>query len=109
MESGEENAVFVDLNDPHAVWQLQELGEMANSCLSILYYGQRKLTFVEGSLYLQWVSSLTRLDLTYVENVLLFVCSEVVEYKLLKLETSHTVILPQRSVFCCVNLHALHL
>ena len=40
------------------------------------------------------VSSLTRLDLTKKENMLLLECSEAVESKLVKLETNHTVILP---------------
>ena len=42
----------------------------------------------------QLVSSETRLDLTKEENILFFVCSEAAESKLVKLETSHTVILP---------------
>ena len=40
------------------------------------------------------VSTLTRLDLTKKENMLLLVGSETVESKLAKLETSHAVILP---------------
>ena len=46
----------------------------------------------EGSLWL--VSSLIRLDLTNKETMLLFVCSEAVESKLVTLETSRAVILP---------------
>ena len=42
----------------------------------------------------QLVSSLTRLDLTKKGKVLFSTCSEAVESKLVKLETSHTVILP---------------
>ena len=40
--------------------------------------------------------SLKRLDLTKEENMLFFACSEATESKLVKLETSRTVILPQR-------------
>ena len=54
---------------------------------------QRTLT-IGGSKTVQLVSSLTGLDLTKKENMLLFVCSDAVESKLVKLETSHTVILP---------------
>ena len=47
------------------------------------------------------VSSLTTLDLTKRDNELLFVCSEAVESKPVKLETSHTVILSTMvSVLC---------
>ena len=42
------------------------------------------------------MQSLTRLDLTKQENMLLFVCSEAVESKLVKLETMHTVTLPPK-------------
>ena len=55
----------------------------------------RKLT-IEGMITVQLVSSLTRLDFTSKESMLLFVCSEAVDSKLVKLETSRTVILPQR-------------
>ena len=48
----------------------------------------------EYSLEGSQVSSLSRLDLTKEENMLFFVCSEAAESKLVKLETSHTVILP---------------
>ena len=44
------------------------------------------------------ISSLTRLDLTKQENKLLFVCTEAVESKLVKLETSCTVILPPTAI-----------
>ena len=54
---------------------------------------QRTLT-VGGSITVCLVSSLTRLDLTKYENMLLFVYSEAVESNLVKLETSCTVILP---------------
>ena len=37
---------------------------------------------------------LIRLDLTNKENMLFFVCREVFKSKLVKMETSHTVILP---------------
>ena len=40
------------------------------------------------------VSSSTRLDLTKKKNMLLLVFSAAVEYKLVKLETSHTALLP---------------
>ena len=39
------------------------------------------------------VSSLTRLELTHKENLLLFVCGEAAESKL---ETSHAILLPQQ-------------
>ena len=45
---------------------------------------------------MQLISSLTRLDLTKQENMLLSACSEAVESQLVKLETSGTVILPVR-------------
>ena len=48
---------------------------------------------VGGHITVQLVSSLLRLDLTKEENMLFFVCSEAVESKLVKLETSRTVIL----------------
>ena len=50
----------------------------------------------------QLVSSLTRLDLTKKEKLLLFfICSEAVESKLVNLETSRTVMLPLKmSVLC---------
>ena len=45
------------------------------------------------------ISILNILDLTIGENILLFVCSEAVEFNLLNLETSHPVILfPTASV-----------
>ena len=47
-----------------------------------------------GRITVQLVSSLLRLDLTKEENMLFFVCSEAVESKLVKLETSRTVIFP---------------
>ena len=50
------------------------------------------------------VSSLTRLDLTNKENLLFFVCSEATESKLVKLETSHTVILAPMVNDHCLNL-----
>ena len=52
---------------------------------------QRTLTIAER-ITVWLVNSLTRLDLTYKENVLFFVCIEVAESKFLNLETSHTVI-----------------
>ena len=54
---------------------------------------QKTLTVV-GSITVRLVSSLTRLDLPKYENMLLFGYSEAVESNLVKLETSHTVILP---------------
>ena len=59
---------------------------------SVRFY-QRRLP-VGVSVTVQLVSSLTRLELTKKENMLLFVCSEAVESILVKLETSRTVILP---------------
>ena len=47
----------------------------------------RKLT-IEGMITVQLVSSLTRLDFTSKESMLLFVCSEAVDSKLVKLETA---------------------
>ena len=58
----------------------------------MLWVGQRTLT-IGGRITVQLVSSLTRLDLTKKENMLLFVLSEAVQSELDKLETSHTVIL----------------
>ena len=49
---------------------------------------------VWGRITVQVVSSLTRLDLTSEAYVLLFVCSEAVESKLVKPVTSHRVLLP---------------
>ena len=47
------------------------------------------------------VSSLTGLDLTMQENMLLFLCTETTEHKPIKLEASYTVILPPMvSVLC---------
>ena len=63
----------------------------AHEGLQILH--QRTLTIV-GSVTVQLVSSLTRLDLTNKENILFFVCSEAAESKLVILGTSRTVILP---------------
>ena len=54
---------------------------------------QRTLT-VGGSITVCLASSLTRLDLINKQNMLLLVCSETVESKLLNLEASHTKILP---------------
>ena len=47
-----------------------------------------------GRMIVRLISSLTRLDLAKEENMLLFVRSESVEFNLVNLETSHTVILP---------------
>ena len=56
---------------------------------------------IGGRITVQLVSSLTRFDLTKGENMLLFVCSEAVVYKLVKLKTKHTVIPdPIVSVLC---------
>ena len=46
-----------------------------------------------GSTTVQLVSTLTRLDLSSKENMLLFVGGETVDSKLVKLETSRTAIL----------------
>ena len=54
---------------------------------------QRILT-VRGSIAVQLLSSLTRLDLPKKEIMLLFVCSVVVESKLVKPGTSRTAKLP---------------
>ena len=51
---------------------------------------QRTLT-VRGRITVRLVSSLTTLDLTNEENMLLFVCSEAVGSERVKLETSHAV------------------
>ena len=52
------------------------------------------------------VSSLTRQELTKKEQMLLFVCSEAIESKLVKLETGHryTDTSPQWWVFSCSGL-----
>ena len=50
----------------------------------------REQLLLGGSITVQLVSSLTRPN-----NMQLFVCSEAVESKLVKLETNRTVILPQ--------------
>ena len=52
----------------------------------------KRLT-VGGRITVQLVSDLTRLDMVN-EEKMFFVCSEAVESKLVKLETSRTVILP---------------
>ena len=59
---------------------------------------QRTLT-VGKRITVRLVFSLKRLDLTKEENMLFFACSEATESKLVKLETSRTVILPQRWLF----------
>ena len=63
----------------------------------------KKRTLTVGGSVTVWlvVSSLTRLDLTKAENMSLLLCSEAVESKLLKLETSRTAtLLPTVSVLC---------
>ena len=73
----------------------------------LCYYGssddrlyQRTLA-VGGRMTLWLVSSLSRLDLTKKEKMLLLVFSEANESKLVRLETSCTVILPPTvSVLC---------
>ena len=52
----------------------------------------------DGSITVKLVSSLTRFDLTKEENMMVFVCSEAVEPKLVQLETSCSVILPPPKV-----------
>ena len=52
----------------------------------------------DGSITVKLVSSLTRYDLTKEENMMVFVCSEAVEPKLVQLETSCSVILPPTKV-----------
>ena len=66
----------------------------ANECGAMRFHqvGQKRLT-IGGRITVWLVSSLTRLDLTKKENMLLFVLSEAVQSELDKLETSHTVIL----------------
>ena len=49
---------------------------------------------VDETINVWLVSSLKRQDMIKKENMFLFVCSEAVESKLVKLETSFTVILP---------------
>ena len=62
--------------------------------------GQTTLA-VGGRITVRLVSSLTSLDLTQEENMLLFVCSEADESNLVKLETSHGMILtPTTRVLC---------
>ena len=51
---------------------------------------------VGGSITVQLVSRFKRLDLTKQENMLFFVCNEAAESKLVKLETSCSVILSQQ-------------
>ena len=52
----------------------------------------------DGSITVKLVSSLTRFDLTKEENMMVFVCSEAVEPKLVQLETSCSVIRPPTKV-----------
>ena len=74
----------------------------ANECGAMRFHqvGQKRLT-IGGRITVWLVSSLTRLDLTKNENMLLFVCCEAIESKLVKLETSHTVILFPKLSFLC--------
>ena len=58
----------------------------------------------EGGITTQLVSSLTRLELTKEEKMLLLVGSKAVEPKLVKLETSYTVILPPTVSVLCRHL-----
>ena len=61
----------------------------------------------EGRITARLVYSLTRLDLTKGENMLLFVlCSEAVESNLVKLETSHKVRLSPTVEVLCARLTA---
>ena len=61
---------------------------------------QRTLT-IRKNITVCLVCRFTRLDLTKQENMLLFLCSEAVESKLVKLETSRTVsVSPTVSVLC---------
>ena len=66
------------------------------------YIGQRTLT-VGGRITVQMPSRLTRLALTKKENMMLFVSSEAVESKLIKLETSCIVILPPMVSVLCID------
>ena len=55
------------------------------------------------------LSSLKRLNLTKIDNMVLFVCSEAVKSKLVKLETGSTVIFPPTvSVHCMAILRCLN-
>ena len=69
--------------------------------------GQITVTYiwlnVGGRITVDLISSLTRLDLTTEENMLLFVCSEAVESNLVKLEASCTMILPP--IMSVLRLH----
>ena len=69
---------------------------------SILMHNKGQTTLaVGGRITVRLVSSLTSLDLTQEENMLLFVCSEADESNLVKLETSHGMILtPTTRVLC---------
>ena len=50
--------------------------------------------YLWGRIFVWLVSSFTRLEVTNEGKTLLFVCGEAVESKLVKLETSCTVIVP---------------
>ena len=66
---------------------------------------QTTLLTVGGSITVKLVFSLTGLDLTKRENVLLLVlCSEATEFKPVKLETSRTVLLPINGE-CSMHCH----
>ena len=61
-----------------------------------------------GRITLHLVSRLTTFDLTKTEIMCLFVCSEAGEAKLVKLENSHTVIIPPMfNVVCTYHLPRL--
>ena len=67
---------------------------------------QKTLTVGE-SITVRLLSSLTRLNMTNKDYMLfLYLCSEAVEYKLVKLETSHTVILPPTVSVLCSDIQA---
>ena len=56
-------------------------------------------THLRGRITVQLASSLTGLDLTRQENLLLFTCSEI------KFETSHSVILPPMVSVLCIAFY----
>ena len=69
-------------------------------------YVQRTHT-LGGRITIHLVSSLTRLDLTKPQNMLLITCTETTEYKPIKLEASHTNILPPKVTVLCFILYLL--
>ena len=76
------------------LWHQNDWREHRKIIVLIKYYTQRTLT-IEGRITVRLVASVARLDLAIEENMLFFVCCGAAESKLVKLETSHTIILPQ--------------